>query len=67
MRDLHRNAGFGADIEQFIERGIEADILVADMADVATAARPGCAGQCEHLVMIRIDAGIIFEAGRQAE
>ena len=54
-------------VEQFVERSVERDVLVAHVADVAAAACRRSAGERDDLVMRGIDAGIVFEARGQAE
>ena len=65
--DLHRDAGFGADLEDLVDRVVEGDIFGSDMAHVGAAAGLGGAGQRQHFITGRIDAGIIFKPGREPQ
>ena len=66
VRDLHRHAGFLADVHGFGDGFDFVDAFVAHVAGVDAAVGRGGLGQRDHFGGIGVDAGHVFESGGEA-
>ena len=65
--DLHRHPGLPADVQKLVQGRVEAHVLAAHVADVAPPRGGGDGSKLQHLLVGGVDAGVVFEAGRQTE